>query len=146
MKFPNCRKKTFLNLKKYLFIIWLVHIHLELWAVAYIINGGCSEDGFDYFRAWLTSQGKVIYENAIKDPQNLANVIREDQAREVEFEEFLNVCADAYKMKTDKDDFYENFEKAKYSEIENCPEIELNWNEDYSSLKEMFPKLVQKYW
>src|SRR2546428_3572312 len=25
----------------------------ELWAAAYLINGGCSDDGFDYFRAWL---------------------------------------------------------------------------------------------
>ena len=118
----------------------------ELWAAAYIINGGCSDDGFDYFRAWLISQGKTIYENAIKDPQSLANVIREDQAGEIEFEEFLNVCADAYKMKTGKDDFYENFEKIKYSEIEKYPEIELNWNEDDGSLEEMFPKLVQKFW
>ncbi|WP_027622425.1 DUF4240 domain-containing protein [Acetivibrio clariflavus] len=118
----------------------------ELWAAAYIINGGCSDDGFNYFQAWLISQGKVIYENAIKDPQSLANVISEDQAGEVEFEEFLGVCADAYKMKTGKDDFYENFERIKSSEIENYPEIELNWSEDESSLEKMFPKLVQKFW
>ena len=31
----------------------------NLWAVAYIINGGCSDDGFDYFRGWLI----VLYEN-----------------------------------------------------------------------------------
>ena len=28
----------------------------DLWAAAYIINGGCSDDGFDYFRAWLIAQ------------------------------------------------------------------------------------------
>ncbi|WP_455569765.1 DUF4240 domain-containing protein [Streptomyces werraensis] len=26
-----------------------------LWAAAYLINGGCSDDGFDYFRGWLIS-------------------------------------------------------------------------------------------
>jgi hypothetical protein len=24
--------------------------HLDLWGAAYLINGGCSDDGFDYFR------------------------------------------------------------------------------------------------
>ena len=33
----------------------------RLWAAAYIINGGCSDDGFDYFRAWLIAQGKIAY-------------------------------------------------------------------------------------
>lgn len=25
----------------------------DLWGAAYIINGGCSDDGFEYFRCWL---------------------------------------------------------------------------------------------
>ena len=29
-----------------------------LWAAAYLINGGCSDDGFDYFRGWLLTQGR----------------------------------------------------------------------------------------
>jgi hypothetical protein len=32
----------------------------ELWCAAYIVSGGCS-DGFEYFRCWLISQGKVFY-------------------------------------------------------------------------------------
>jgi hypothetical protein len=24
----------------------------DLWAAGYLINGGCSDDGFDYFRGW----------------------------------------------------------------------------------------------
>jgi hypothetical protein len=30
----------------------------KLHAAAWIINGGCSEDGFFYFRQWLIAQGK----------------------------------------------------------------------------------------
>ena len=29
----------------------------DVWAVAYIVNGGCSDDGFDYFRAALMAEG-----------------------------------------------------------------------------------------
>jgi Protein of unknown function (DUF4240) len=28
-----------------------------LWAAAYLVNGGCSDDGFEYFRGWLIMHG-----------------------------------------------------------------------------------------
>jgi hypothetical protein len=28
----------------------------DLWGAAFIINGGCSDDTFDYFRSWLIGQ------------------------------------------------------------------------------------------
>ena len=34
----------------------------EIWGAAYLINGGCSDDGFDYFRGWLILQGKTVFE------------------------------------------------------------------------------------
>ncbi len=33
----------------------------DLWGAAYLINGGCSDDGFHYFRVWLVSQGEEVY-------------------------------------------------------------------------------------
>jgi hypothetical protein len=29
----------------------------DLWAAAYLINGGASDDGFEYFRGWLYYPG-----------------------------------------------------------------------------------------
>src|SRR5437588_12176207 len=43
----------------------------DLWAAAYIILGGCSDDAFDYFRGWLIAQGESVFENAMKDPETL---------------------------------------------------------------------------
>jgi Protein of unknown function (DUF4240) len=45
-----------------------------LWAAAYLINGGCSDDGFDYFRGWLISQGREVYERVVADPDTLADL------------------------------------------------------------------------
>lgn len=45
-----------------------------LWAAAYVINGGCSDDGFDYFRGWLILQGREVFERAVADPDALADV------------------------------------------------------------------------
>lgn len=47
---------------------------VDLWAAAYIINGGASEDGFYYFRCWLIGMGKEIYSAAVANPDSLADV------------------------------------------------------------------------
>ena len=47
----------------------------DLWAAAYLINGGASDDGFYYFRCWLIGMGRDVYVNALEDPDSLADVI-----------------------------------------------------------------------
>jgi hypothetical protein len=44
----------------------------DLWGAAYLANGGCSNDGFDYFRGWLIGQGRKAYETVLADPDSLA--------------------------------------------------------------------------
>jgi Protein of unknown function (DUF4240) len=46
----------------------------SLWAAAYVINGGCSDDGFDYFRGWLIARGREAFDQAVADPDALANL------------------------------------------------------------------------
>jgi hypothetical protein len=45
-----------------------------LWAAASLINGGCSDDGFDYFRGWLIVQGREVFERSVADPDSLADL------------------------------------------------------------------------
>ncbi|WP_456302028.1 DUF4240 domain-containing protein [Streptomyces goshikiensis] len=45
-----------------------------LWAAAYTANGGCSDDGFDYFRGWLITQGREVFERVVADPDALAKL------------------------------------------------------------------------
>lgn len=44
----------------------------EVWGAAYLINGGCSDDGFQDFRAWLVAQGRDTFRRAVADPDSLA--------------------------------------------------------------------------
>lgn len=44
----------------------------DLWAAAYLINGGASDDGFEYFRGWLIAQGREAFERALADADSLA--------------------------------------------------------------------------
>jgi hypothetical protein len=57
---------------------------IDLWGAAYLINGGCSDDGFYYFRSWLVGMGKQVYEAALANPDNLADFL--DPGEEVEAE------------------------------------------------------------
>src|SRR5262245_49713213 len=73
--------------------------HYDLWAAAYLINGGCSDDGFEYFRGWLILQGEKVFEDALKDPESLAQVAEPD----VENEDILGLAVESYQKRTGKE-------------------------------------------
>jgi hypothetical protein len=70
-----------------------------LWGAAYVINGGCSDDAFDYFRAWLIGQGKAVFDAALADPDSLVERVDD----EIECEELLYVAGRAYEERTGDD-------------------------------------------
>src|SRR5207244_5250545 len=73
----------------------------DLWAAAYIIGGGCSDDGFMDFRGWLISKGEKVFENALKDPESLVHVVNEDD-EDCQYEGFQYVASQAWENKTGK--------------------------------------------
>lgn len=68
----------------------------DLWGAAYLINGGCSDDGFYYFRAWLISRGPQVYAAALENPDSLAKVVDVDRD-DHEFEELWHVAREVYR-------------------------------------------------
>lgn len=70
----------------------------ELWGAAYVIQGGCSDDGFDYFRDFLISEGRQVFEQALKSPDDLAQI---DLPDDVELEDFRYAIGDAYEAVAD---------------------------------------------
>lgn len=67
---------------------------------AFVVMGGCSDDGFDYFRGWLISRGEEVFNQVIKNPEFLAEYLSEENLQEDVFapqlEEMLSVASDAY--------------------------------------------------
>lgn len=66
-----------------------------LWGAAYVIQGGCSDDGFDYFLGWLVAQGHDTYHRAVADPDALADVL-DVEDDELDGEEFSAATVSAY--------------------------------------------------
>lgn len=79
----------------------------DLWVAAYLINGGCSDDGFEYFRGWLITQGREVFERAIADPDSLAGVpavqATATETGNLECEEALGIARDAYLKATGRE-------------------------------------------
>ena len=129
---------------------------MHLWAAAYVINGGCSDDGFDYFRAGLIAQGKNIYLLALKNPDALVDTSVDDSAWD--FEELLSVAQSAFLEKmgfksNDYKTFWSELGKAKLSadekflilsEVVYSEKIDFDWEED--DLETLVPRLYKKFW
>ncbi|MEU2613543.1 DUF4240 domain-containing protein [Micromonospora sp. NPDC007271] len=77
---------------------------VDLWGAAYLINGGASDDGFEYFRGWLMAQGRPVFARAVADPDSLAELPQVRAAalsgEEFECEEMLAVPWEAYRKAT----------------------------------------------
>lgn len=105
----------------------------DLWGAAYLINGGCSDDGFDYFRDFLISEGKRVFEAAISEPDSLAEL---SDLEEVELELYRYAIDQAYEELTGNE----------MPPIDgDCPDMPTGeeWEED--ELPSMFPKLAELY-
>jgi hypothetical protein len=68
----------------------------DLWEAGSLINEGMGDDSFDDFRAWLISRGRTVYEQALANPDTLADVPEVQQGRDVTAELFSGVIYEVY--------------------------------------------------
>jgi hypothetical protein len=111
----------------------------DLWAAAYLIGGGCSDDGFLDFRGWLISRGEKVFERALEDPESLVRVVKDDD--ECRYEGFQYLASQAWKKKTGKTEAeFPDFGLSYASE----PSGE-RWTEDGDDLKRRFLNLWKRF-
>ncbi|WP_042454313.1 DUF4240 domain-containing protein [Streptacidiphilus jiangxiensis] len=117
----------------------------SLWAAAYMINGGCSDDGFDYFRGWLILQGRETFERVVADPDALAELpaVRAAvaQGEDLDGEEALSIAWQAHLAAT-------GAELPPRSFSVRYPELDQAWNFDFDDKGEMrrrLPRLAALY-
>jgi hypothetical protein len=110
----------------------------DLWGAAYIIAGGCSDDGFMDFRSWLISMGRAAFEAALADPESLIDIADAPGVEDVFFEALSYVPAQAYEELTGHGlpDYKGQAPSAPAGE---------RWSEDESDLQRRFPRLWARY-
>ncbi|MEV6251267.1 DUF4240 domain-containing protein [Streptomyces sp. NPDC051742] len=116
-----------------------------LWAAAYIANGGCSDDGFDYFRGWLIAQGREVFEHVVADPDALAElpIVQASAADgvDLEGEDMLGIAWNAHISATG-DQLPASPPTIRYRELDPT------WNFDFDDHDEMtrrLPRLAALY-
>jgi hypothetical protein len=75
--------------------------HWDLWGAAYVLGGGCSDDGFIDFRYGLIARGRDVYESALKNPDSLADLTIQG---EIPNELFGYAAEEVYEDLTDEDE------------------------------------------
>jgi hypothetical protein len=115
----------------------------DLWGAAYLINGGCSDDGFDYFRGWLIAQGRDAYRRAVADPDTLAELPALRAAAgagwDIECESALGIGYQAHLTATGR-------ELPPGSFTIHYPDIEFGWDfDDHVEAAHRLPRLVALY-
>jgi hypothetical protein len=121
----------------------------DVWAAAYLIRGGCSDDSFMDFRAGLIAQGREWYERAAAAPDSLADhpeVIRAAAGVDdyVLFYEDANYCAsDAYERITGEHEaFYEAWKEYRADRpASDSTEDEMGEDFDFDDAGEMRRRL-----
>lgn len=113
----------------------------DLWAAAYFVCGGCSDDGFTYFRNWLIGRGEHAFFNAMQDPDSLAIFDMEG-----EFDIAMSCEWDLLPSKVwgqrhrDGPDFYDQLPDRPYKSDPSGEEFD---EDDFEAMKARFPKLAK---
>ncbi|MDB5805516.1 MAG: hypothetical protein JWN73_2838 [Betaproteobacteria bacterium] len=103
--------------------------------MAYLVNSGCSDDGFEYFRCWLIGQGGAYFEAALKDPERAAD--NAQPGEDAEGEDLLYAAASAYESRTGD----ANMPRGRASPLAEPAGVA--WDED--QVGELYPNLAKKF-
>ena len=106
----------------------------ELWAAAYIIGGGCSDDKFSDFRSTLISMGRHIFERTLADPESLADMDYDADLADYEGYQYVPT-------KVERDlSGGQGFPRSRPHPKDPSGAF---WDED--KVAELYPKLAEKY-
>lgn len=116
---------------------------VDLWGAAYLVNGGCSDDGFEHFRGWLVTRGRAAFAGAVADPDSLAGLpaIRRAAAtgEELACEPMLTVAGRAHLLATG-----EQWPGA--GKPPDYPQLGAFWDfDDEAEVRRRFPRLAQLF-
>ncbi|WP_313581381.1 DUF4240 domain-containing protein [Chishuiella sp.] len=131
-----------LRLENYLFSLH----NPEIWCAACIMNDDTDPKHFYYFKNWIVSQGRELYERAIANPDELAYYFDEGFNDDdlYEFEGFNQVTDEIFMMRINKpiQDYIDESSLILFTE--NSPKPEFDWDdENMLNLQIFCPRLYK---
>jgi len=118
----------------------------DLWGAAYLLNGGASDDGFEYFQRWLISKGRRTFEAAVSNPDSLADMVAPGAEGTCEFEEFAYVAGHVWAEKTGIDPWKDRTSSFPYTGAAPAAQPSgTPFKEDQAYLAKRYPKLWARF-
>jgi hypothetical protein len=125
----------------------------DVWAAAYLIGGGCSDDSFMDFRAGLIAQGRDWHRKAVASPDSLADhpavtaaaAVQHDSAL---FYEKVNYAASYAFQRVSRDD-HAFWDALSERDQGNRGPADMGENFDFDDMQEMrrrLPRLAALYY
>lgn len=121
---------------------WVKAFTWDLWAAAYILGKGCSDDEFVDFLGWLICRGQKVYDMAVKNPDSLAPLLNAEEGEDALHEGFEKVATQAWEYRTggNLDDFPDHKIELVKEPIGTALSFQSN------DLQTRCPKLYRKFW
>lgn len=118
----------------------------KIMAAEKIIEGWVTDDPYLYFRCWLIGQGQKTYEETLKNPDYLADIVSKNT--DTNFEGLMYVATMAYTQKTGKEEdetFPRDIAIGKGFDYDfgAPPTKGTDWKED--ELPNLYPRLWAKF-
>lgn len=113
---------------------------------AYVVHGGASDDGFEYFQRWLISKGRATFERVVADPDALAVILAPDPGGVCEFEEFAYIAGEVWQEKTGIDPMTDP--QGRFPNTGAAPAVDPSgepFQEDQAYLANRYPKLWARF-
>jgi hypothetical protein len=119
----------------------------DLWCAGYIMNGGLSDDGFEYFRLWLIGQGREVFEKAKANPDSLADQdFMVDPDEGPSFESLWYVANAAFETKSGGRRLHDHVSPNFRFGEGHYPAMEFTWSENTpESMRAICPQLLAKF-
>lgn len=116
----------------------------DLWGAAYVVHGGCSDDGFEYFRRWLVARGRDVYERSLVDPDHLASIEGQLGPDGVwEFEDIYYVAVDVFEAMGGEGDVRDQAEPE--AGLDGRKPSGVPFTADETHLSQRYPRLWERF-
>ncbi|MFV0181660.1 DUF4240 domain-containing protein [Empedobacter falsenii] len=129
------------------FFAYTLHLP-EVWCASCIMNDGTNPEHFYYFKNWIISQGKELFEKAILNPDYLADFFEEGFNEDdlFEFETFHLIANNVFYCKFENDFFdFIDQECVKFF-TEEFPKPDFDWDdENLTNLQVICPRLFKVF-
>ncbi|MFC3985545.1 MULTISPECIES: DUF4240 domain-containing protein [Streptosporangium] len=116
----------------------------DVWAAAYLIGGGCSDDSFMDFRAGVIAQGRECHRIALTGPDRLADLplVLAGDGEDLFYEDFVYVPANAYRRLTGGDDLFAA-QRTRYPQPLDEPDMGEDFDfDDPAEMRRRLPRLA----